>query len=1205
MPATLEAGPFSDLIGGEGDAPAYQRDSSGSLSEVPRAQLSALPAPDVPDAFSDLQPESNSGDPGPFADLLKPQSETEKAMAETPTFNPLDEQVSAAPTFMGELAEGRIGSAYHIAKESVARALEPAQQIEPGRGKGLLGTEEQMQDAVINPDDPTEIAAAKSLYNSTPLRTARAFINVVNRTAANLTGPGMLPLAVIGGAGGATGRILASAFGADMASNAPEVWKAIQEADKTEPWSQKRLETGFDTVMQAIMLHGALKHAATGEAVGHFSEPEAVAATTERPAEQTQQSAPPAPAPAPAAPEARPEQRMVPVEELPKTQGEPDAVQIRSPESEIPRTIETWQDQPGSGGETRPGEPGASSEASRAEVPIEEPQTVAEPEGNDWTGATPESKFKLGGKSEGGFVIGGEALDKAAEAIERGKVAAGLRISGKANDLNAATTARSAKLQTSFADSERAQHEINQTAKTERARNAMSVFIEAKGDANTLKTWESSAKGKVFKRAAADAQALKPEEIAMAKKVGQTFAVLEKRGNTYDVLKGHKDNYVPHVWDVTKKFTGIGSSKLQDRFKFNKARSFETFFDGDQAGFKPKTLDIGKLLPAYLHEMNRVIADRQFVQDVSKGRSTEGTPLVIPRGKVSGIDTAEGGKAFLADPNAIHGMKDAAGNPIDQSQYKTVDQPALSDWRWANKDTNGNPIFMKDDLAVHPELAKRLNSILGQSEIKRWYNEPSSGLSVVPRAIVKALDTTSATMKREMFGLIALFHPVQEGTHGVGHLTNPVGGFEDMSRPTAEHIDAMQHGLMLQPEKQSSAGYMEGLGSQSTFVSQAARKFGGPAGRAIAGVLDGYQKWMFHQYIPALKYSTYKHALARNLSRYAKDLKAGEVTIGDVKMLTAEQMNAAYGHLNLALLDRNPTWQHIIQSIALAPDFFEARARFTGQGIRGLVSKSGREQLRALATLAAIQAGSAFVISKVLGDEWDPKHPFEVTHGGRTYMLRSVPEDIARAFFSGEDKSREFFRARENPLLATAVQLSTGKNYRGEKTGWLDTVGEAMANFVPIVARSLPGIRNLTQTSRNNPVSPWEQFLGSAGIKISRYSPITKTYQLASDWKKSAGLPPDTGSYPVSIYQQLRYALEDGNLDKAKQEYQKLVAAKGGSEKVASGFKESVEHAFTGSKASDIQFKKSLSPENKALFDMAVKRRHDLLIRFGRLRGAQ
>lgn len=815
----------------------------------------------------------------------------------------------------------------------------------------------------------------------------------------------------------------------------------------------------------------------------------------------------------------------------------------------------------------------------------------------------------------------------------------GLNIKGKRTHLDAATAARSAKLQKSFADAERAQREISEAVPSERRRNAISVWREAGGDVTLLRAQASNAKQTWFRRAAEDAQMLTPEEMAVGNKVGQTFGVLESRGNKYGVLSGHRDNYVPHVWDVAKKFTGIGSSKLQDKFKFNKARSFDDFAAGDQAGFKPKTLDIGKLLPAYLHEMNKVIADRQFVQDVSSGLASDQRPLVIPRGNAKMVENEEyvvspvpkfhkavydtmaeaqaalqpgqtvtkrQNTSAIVNPRGFAPLgKDAAGNPIqlEQRDYtQQTNQPALSGWRWVASDTKGNTAILKSDLATHPELTKRLNSMMGQSAIRQWYNEPSTGISVIPKAIAKGLDTAQAVMKREMFGLLAPFHQVQEGTHAVGHMVNPTFGLEDMSRTTSEHMDAMRHGLMLMPEKMSGAGYIEGVGGKNTFLSQIARKYGGPAGRLMANTIDGYQNYLFHQYIPALKFKTWQHALERNLSRYDKQLKSGEVTEGDVKMLTAEQVNAAYGHLNLALLDRNPTMQHILQLGLLAPDFLEARARFAGQAVKGLASKSGVEQFRAIAVLAAAQAGISFVISNLLGDEWDPTHPFEVTHNGRTYSLRTVPEDLFRLLFSGPDVRREFVSARINPVAQKIDQLRTGRNYRGEKTTALQTLEELFANYIPITARQIPGIRELTETSRNAPTSPLEQLAGSMGLKISRYSPITKTYQMAHEWAKAQGLPVSTGVYEVSKYQQLRYALEDGDMEKAGTELQKLRDSGMARAKIRDGFHESVNHPFTGTLAGDKKFRSSLDEAGRAQYDLALQKRRDILRRLSFVR---
>lgn len=821
----------------------------------------------------------------------------------------------------------------------------------------------------------------------------------------------------------------------------------------------------------------------------------------------------------------------------------------------------------------------------------------------------------------------------------------------KRTQLDEATGKRSERLQRSFADAERAQKEIRKAVPSERRQNAVSIWMEAGGDAKTLDQWASAAKGKEFKQAAEDAKNLKPEEIAIAKKAEGAFDVLANRGKSYDVLSNQRDNYVPHVWDVSKKGTGIGSSKLTDKFKFAKARKFDNFFEGDQAGFKPKTMAIGKLLPSYLHEMNKVIADRQFVQDVAHMTASDQRPLVIPRGNAKTVDTtdyvvrdqsgnplpkfqksvyetrAEAQAALkpgqtieerpsssaLVNPRGFAKSVDAQGNPIEQGDYKVLDQPALNNWRWVETDPNGNTTVLKSDLAVHPELAKRLNAMTGQSAIRQWYNEPSTGLSVIPKAIVKGLDVGQAVMKREMLGLLAPFHQVQEGTHAIGHTVNPFFNVPKLDRLTPAQADAVQHGLTLLPERTSAQSYIEGVGGRNTFISQLSRWLGKKVGDNVAGraigmvsnVIDGYQDFLFHQYIPGLKFKTYDHILERNRVRYADELKSGKVTDSDVKLLSAQQTDAAYGHLNYALLDRNPTMQHLLQLSLLAPDFLEARGRFVGQSLKSLVGeKAGAEQFRAIAVLAATQAGAMYTLAHVLGGEWDAKHPFEMTVGNRRYTLRSVPEDLHRLFFQGPDVRREFVSARINPALQKGVQLETGRNYRGEKTTSMETMGELLANYIPITIRPLPGLRNLTSTSKNSPVSPLEQLAGAMGLKISRYSAITKMHQVASQWMDKQGMPRDRGVYPVSKFQPLRYALEDGDLARAKSEWDALSKGATDKSKLVKGFHQSIDHPYTGSQSSDEKFKASLSPSDQKLFDHAAEVKKGILLKFGAVSGS-
>lgn len=773
----------------------------------------------------------------------------------------------------------------------------------------------------------------------------------------------------------------------------------------------------------------------------------------------------------------------------------------------------------------------------------------------------------------------------------------------KMSELDAATTERSAKLQKSFEEAERAKKEIEKAIPSQHRQAAVSVWMEANGDISKLQGWEAGAKGEVFKRAAKDAQTLTPEEIAIANRAKAAFDVLAQRGQKFDVLKGGRENYVPHVWDLEKsKPAGFGNGRLQQDLKFAKARTFENFAAGDAAGFKPKSLAIGKLLPTYLHEMNKVIADRQFVQDLAEGKAEDGRPLVVPRGRISTIETESGGKAYLANPKATKLLQDAEGNPVNTMDYKTMpDQPALHDWRWEGKDEAGNPIYMKDDLAVHPDVLMRVNAMLGKSTLP------------IPKIISKA----SSVMKREMFGLLAPFHQVQEGTHAIAHRVNPFFGIEPVDMRQDKFMDAARHGLMLLPDRATSAGYMEGLGGKGSFLTQALRLFGeskageniaGKAATAMANVVDGYQNYLFHQYIPSLKFKTYESILERNREVYAKELKSGQMDESDVKLTSAEQANAAYGHLNRDLLDRQPNTQHLLELTLLAPDFLEARSRFVGQAAKGLLgSKVGAEQFKALAFMALVQAGTAYTLSKLMGDEYDPKNPFSVRHNGRSYTLRSVPEDLLRfgadiaAQAKGGDRGTPFISARINPLLQSLDQARTGLNYRGEKVSLKDTLEELLAKYIPITARSLPGIRQLTATSRQSPISPLEQLAGSFGLKISRASPITDTYAKASEWMEKTGVPKDKGSYPISKFQQLRYALEDGDMDKAQKELDKLRADAPGKD-LESAFEKSLYHPFTKSNAMDAQFSQSLGATDKAVYDLAKTKRLEIAARFGRLR---
>lgn len=876
------------------------------------------------------------------------------------------------------------------------------------------------------------------------------------------------------------------------------------------------------------------------------------------------------------------------------TKGEPNALQIDRPNEEIRGVQEQPtinEGQVPTEGRTGGVPPGAQETAgAKPQEPAEEKVTGAPPISEptkgkiDWTSATEEpskpSDIKedirttkepasIGLLPSGSTEIH-ETFDKikaiAKEALEIGKV----------NDLRRGILHWVARIQKSFGEVSEAQKTIQKAVKDPVRRDAITVWIEAAGDTSVLKQQASQTKDPKLRAPYEAAKNLTPEETALANKIKDVFDTLHKRGVDNDVLQGFRDNYVNHIWEKKPQRLTYSSKSLRDNFRFSRARVFTSFFEGEQAGFKPRTKDISKLLPVYIHEMNSVIAARQLVTDLSKGTAGDGRPLVSPTGMMKTLDGPEG-KSYLVVPKTPKNT--------DVSDYKVLqDQPALTSWRWKGEDENGNPIFVKSDLALHPEAYERLRKALGQSEIRRWYNTEGSQLASIPKSIVKAIDATQSTVKQTMLGFLSTFHVVQEATHAIGHKVSPFH-VEKIDLNRADQYDATKHGLMLNPDRISENQFMEGVG-KTGIISKIP---------GVGKVADVFSNWMFHEYIPGLKWKTYERIFERNIDRFKPEMASGEVSKEEVKVLSAEQTNAAYGHLNYADLGRDPTIQHLMQMALLAPDFLEARGRFAAQAAKGLTgAKSGREQLAAVAFLAASQFVASQILNKLIDGKFHFDHPFEVINGDRRYTLRSVPEDIFNLFRD----TRRFIYGRLNPITTKGGwQLITGINYRGEKVDTKETLTELLAQSIPLTLQAVPAVRNLTETGKNQPISPLEQFAGSMGLRVSRYSPISEVYQLASKYEDKQGVPRDRGTYPISKYQQLRYALEDGDEEKAKKELEKLGESMK-RPKIASGFKESIQHPFTQSERMDVEFAKSLSPENYEKFKLAKKKREDILRNF-------
>lgn len=783
-----------------------------------------------------------------------------------------------------------------------------------------------------------------------------------------------------------------------------------------------------------------------------------------------------------------------------------------------------------------------------------------------------------------------KAAVDAVKAISRGAVETGKEAisTERMTDYRRSVLNWSAKLQKSFDEAASAQKDIQTRVPNPVRREGITNWLQANGDAAVLRQRMIATADPKLKAGYQAALNLTPEELTVANRVRQLYDSYGQRGQASDVLDNFKENYVTQIWDLGKSRPGGSSSRtLKERFKFSKASTFPTFFDGEQAGYVPKTKDISKLLPVYVHEMNSVIAARQLVEQMSRGRASDGRPLVAPRGTAEVVAGSTTGPTLVM-PDRIKG---------DTADYKVLgNQPALHAWRWASKDSAGNPIFLKGDLALHPEAFDKLKNVLGRSAIREWYSTPGSRVAAIPKGIVRGLDAFNSETKRTMLGMLAPFHQVQTGTHAVGHRVNPFGNIPKIDLVGDRlQMDAARHGLMLLPDRVSEGQFMEGF-KTSGIISKIP---------GLGPLSDMYANYLFKQYIPGLKFKTYEAIVKRNREVYADELRAGTMKPEDVKVLSAEQANAAYGHLNYADLARNPTFQHMAQIGLLAPDFLEARGRFAGQAAKGATgAKVGREQMIALATLAVAQAAASFVSAKLSGGEWDADHPFEFHVGSRKYTMRSVPEDISGLIHN----TRTFVHSRLSPIVGKGtLQYLSGVDYAGRRVTAGETTKELLTQPLPITARSLPGIRSVSGQDRPGSIEAWEQLAGAVGLKISRYNPRTKINELHADWMKNSKDPKvqadyeqsQTATYPVSKYKSLDSALADRNEPAAVKAINQLIE-EGQKPRdilrrmrpfVGEGINSRQKPLFHESHKMETDFRNSLKPEELAEYKLALEER--------------
>lgn len=719
-------------------------------------------------------------------------------------------------------------------------------------------------------------------------------------------------------------------------------------------------------------------------------------------------------------------------------------------------------------------------------------------------------------------------------------------------------------------------------------REGITNWIQANGDMQVLRDRLAATSKSSLKRGYEAALKLDPNQIKVAQGIQKFYAdklaELKKEG----LVENAAENYVNQVWK--RDFVGGGSNaqfsgKLQRNFKFGKERTFGSFFEGEQADFTPITKDISSLMGIYLSEANKVLATRQFLKGLTQLKAPDSMPdmarpYLAPFGGGTISQSEDEGPSFIRPLQRSEGTAD----------YKLIASASLRGWKWLGQDSNENAVMMEGQLAVHPEAYPYLNALLGRDKLNEWYNTPGSAMGALGKGLIKALDVGSGEVKGMMFSLSG-YHQTQETMRALGERVNPFSDLPELDDKNPLVKRSTDAGLMIATDHGGLKDFMEGYGSRNPFQKIP----------LVGKLSQDYTDWFFTNYLPRLKQKTWETVVERNTDRFQPELKSGEVDQKAVDYLSAQQVNATYGHLNYVDLGRDPTIKHLMRITMLAPDFLESSARTVGQAGKALLgNKSGSEQLQAIAFLAATQYLTARVMNQALTGDTHKEEPFGIVAGGRVYSMRTVPGDL----FDMVSRPRQFASGRVSPLISSAWEVGSGKNYRGEQIGITDSMRDIATNVLPMSLR--PFLGSAGKGASNVPL--WDQFITANGLRISRNSDINNAFHLGQQYARAnapQGQKPDSTVYPVSDWQQMRYALEDGDMAKAQAELEAVEGARGGKKasagSVIGAFKESLFRPWTGSKKMDPAFMESLSGSDKARLNKAIEARAQVWSNFMKL----
>lgn len=450
------------------------------------------------------------------------------------------------------------------------------------------------------------------------------------------------------------------------------------------------------------------------------------------------------------------------------------------------------------------------------------------------------------------------------------------------------------------------------------------------------------------------------------------------------------------------------------------------------------------------------------IQRIKDPRQLDGTQkqldaLTQAKG-LKGQAQADAITAYNADIKPIYAW--------DPQDYIKLDNSAMKGWNFVTNDTNGNGVFVRSDIKVHPEFAENLQNRLGLEQSSLVKHPISAG-------ILKA-----NTKLKETLLSLSPFHMAQLALRGVMVGVNPFtlntpdilnGEKINPADPNSPSIirKAVEHGLTTGTDYKAEQQMSEGVSSGAGLL----RKIPG-VGKVVANSLDWYQDFLFKRFMPALKANA-----AEKLFRDYQGLHP-DWSVDRAARATAMHTNDTFGGINWKAMGRSATTQDWGRLLLLAPDWMESEMRSMGRLFNKDEGSLGRAQT---AKMAMGLWGIARVLNYANTGNFHNEAPFGLAVKNKDgkeiiYSMRTLPTDMLHA---AADPAN-FIKGRLSPTVNIGQELVTQRDRYGRKLGPEDLYADIFRNMAPIPLQAIGQAVSGTGPEVGNPAQVVKALGGTA-----------------------------------------------------------------------------------------------------------------------------